>query len=161
MPGTGLAVSSAAGDDLAISGDDERVHWFRDGKPLGAVETRAYRGRTIHDAAALADGLVITGIDDIYTVHADGRVRDLGAYYARDISAAGGLVMATMHGEVVRARFWREDGACIGELLMPPSGLHRAQSPSRPHPVRLTWNGDWVLSAGSEHVPTITDHLRK
>ena len=151
VPGTDLAVSSAAGDDLAISGDDDRVHWFRKGKPLGAVETKAYRGRTIHDAAALADGLVITGIDDIYTVHADGRVRDLAAFYARDISAAGGLVMATTHGEVVRARIWREDGACIGELLMPPSGLHRAQSPSRPHPVRLTWNGDWVLSAESEH----------
>lgn len=151
VPGTTLAVSSAAGDDLAISGDDGLVHWFRDGKPLGTVESKAYRGRTIFDTAALADGIAITGIDDIYTVHADGRVRDLGTFDASNISAAGGLVMATTHGEVVRARIWREDGACIGALAMPQSSLHRAQFPSRPHPVRLTWNGEWVLCAEMEH----------
>lgn len=150
VPGTSLAVASGR-DDLAISGDDERVHWFRDGKLLGAVEGKAYRGRTIFDAAALADGLAITGIDDVYTVHADGRVRELGGFDTGHISAAGGLVMATIHEEVVRARIWREDGACVGESTMPPAHLHRAQFPSRPPPVRLTWNGEWVLAAEAEH----------
>lgn len=149
--GSTLAVSPAR-DELVIAGDDGLVHWIRDGARVGAVEGKGYRGRTVHDTAALPDGLAIAGIREVYLVHADGRVRELGVFDAHTVSAAGGLVMATSHGEaVVRARIWRADGACVGELVLPRSRLHRAQFASRPHPTRLTWDGAWVLCAEPEH----------
>lgn len=148
--GATLAVSPAR-DELVIAGDDGLVHVLRDGKRAGAVENRGYRGRTVHDTAALPGGVAISGIHEAFLVHADGRVAELGRFDAHKLSAAGGLVMSTSYGDVVRARLWRDDGAPVGGLVLPRSNLHRAQFASRPHPTRLTWNGDWVLCAEAEH----------
>ncbi len=147
VPGSGLA---AHGAELAIAGDDLRVHWYREGSPIGTAEHIAYEGRRIHTAAPLAGGLAIAGSDEVYVVRGDGRRQELEPPLAASwISAEDGLVLAITYSrsEVVRARLWREDGACVGGLVLPQGNLHRAQLAPRPPPIRLTRDGAWVLCA--------------
>ena len=148
-PGHLLAVS---GDQAAIAGDDDEVRWYRGDALLGKVQQSTYKGRAIHGAASVPGGLAVAGIHETFIVHGDGRVQELlPSLDATQICAEAGLVLAMTHGDVVRARIWREDGGCVGELALPRGNLHRAQLPPRPPPIRLTPDGAWVLCAEHAH----------
>lgn len=150
-PGDTMAVSGA---DLAIAGDDGHVRWFRSDEPIGTINVTSYHGQSVHSAARVQGGIAVAVGRGAYCVYGDGRVQELAltpAPQVTQISAEAGLVMAMTHGDVARARIWREDGALVGELVLPRSRLHRAQMSPRPHSTRLTRDGAWVLCAEGAH----------